>query len=220
MSVIADLLIPADAFELGRILDLPPGATVSLEEMVPLGERVVPFFSVNNDAHDAFVTTVEQHPSVKHLEEVSAHDDERVYALNWVNERDLVFEGLRETGAHLLRATGSTTTWEFELRFSTHDDLSQFREYCSNAHIPLEVERIYNPTTPETGPWFGLTPPQRNTLVRAVNAGYYDIPRRISTQELADEFGISDQAVTERLRRAIITLVENALTPVSDQDGD
>ncbi|WP_249361517.1 helix-turn-helix domain-containing protein [Haloterrigena sp. H1] len=34
--------------------------------------------------------------------------------------------------------------------------------------------------------------------------GYYDIPRGCTTAELADELGISDQAVTERLRRAIV----------------
>lgn len=220
MSVIAELEIPADAFELGRILELTPGVTITLEEMVPLGERAVPFFAVHNNARDSFVANVERHPSVESLQEVSVHDDEILYALNWVNERDLVFEGIRETNAHLLRATGAATMWEFELRFSTHGDLSQFREYCSNAHIPLEVKRVYNPTKPEIGPWFGLTDPQRDTLVRAVEGGYYDIPRRMSTQELADEFGISDQAVTERLRRAIITLVENSLALAEEREAD
>lgn len=41
--------------------------------------------------------------------------------------------------------------------------------------------------------------------------GYYDIPRGCTTKELADELGISDQAVTERLRRAIGSLVRHTL---------
>lgn len=40
----------------------------------------------------------------------------------------------------------------------------------------------------------------------------------MSTQELADEFGVSDQAVTERLRRATIALVENTLA-VAEADA-
>lgn len=48
-------------------------------------------------------------------------------------------------------------------------------------------------------------------LIRAIQAGYYSIPRQASTQALADEFGISDQAVTERLRHGITALVSNTL---------
>jgi len=63
---------------------------------------------------------------------------------------------------------------------------------------------MVNPTRPESGPWYGLTPLQRDTLIQAVQGGYYSIPRGVSTQELAETFDISDQAVTERLRRAIV----------------
>ena len=69
--------------------------------------------------------------------------------------------------------------------------------------------------------WYGVTQLQRDTLMRAVQGGYYSIPRQMSTQDLADEFGISDQAVTERLRRAIVTLTENTLITVQEeQEGE
>ena len=56
--------------------------------------------------------------------------------------------------------------------------------------------------------------------MRAVEGGYYSIPRRMSAQDLADEFGISDQAVTERLRRAIVTLTENTLIAMRDDQEE
>ncbi|RLM81550.1 helix-turn-helix domain-containing protein, partial [Halobellus sp. Atlit-38R] len=59
--------------------------------------------------------------------------------------------------------------------------------------------------------WYGLSEPQREALTLAVQMGYYDIPRGCTTQELASELGISDQAVTERLRRAIGAFVRRAL---------
>jgi predicted DNA binding protein len=52
----------------------------------------------------------------------------------------------------------------------------------------------------------------------AVRGGYYGIPRGTSTQELADELGISAQAVTERLRRGVATLVNNTLLIESEAD--
>lgn len=211
MSVIAELSIPAHEFELGRILEIEGDTTIELEEMVPLGETAVPFFSLREGSSEAFEESVRDHPSVDDLQQVSTRDGDVYYSLNWRHERDLVFEGFLETDAHLLTATGHATNWDFELRFPDHAALSAFKEYCENAHVTLTVNRIYNPTKPGDSPWFGLTEVQRDTLLYAVDKGYYAIPRQISTQELADEFGVSDQAVTERLRRATIALVENTL---------
>lgn len=220
MPVIAHLRIPADSFELGRILVLNTGAVIELENMVPLGEKAVPLFSVSEDARVDFEEAVQNHPSVETITEVSRHDNERMYSLNWNVGRDVFFQGVLETGAQLLSATGTTDTWEFELRFPTHAALGEFKEYCSNAHIPLEVGRIYNPMKPDAGMWYGLTEAQRETLVRAVRGGYYSIPRQMSTQDLAETLGISDQAVTERLRRAIVTLVENTLIATIEEETE
>jgi predicted DNA binding protein len=219
MSVIAEIRVPAHAFELGRILGMGSGTTVTLESMVPLGQKTVPFFWVYNDDIEVFEGTVEDHPSVTALRKVETHDDRTLFAIDWVIERDLVFEAIEETGAQLLSATGTAESWEFELRFPSHAALSGFNEYCADAQISVEVLRIYNPTKPDSGPWFGLTAPQRATLIRAVNGGYYSIPRRLSTEELAAEFDISDQAVTERLRRAIVTLVRNTLL-TAEEDSE
>lgn len=211
MSVIVELALPTDEFELGRILEIRDDASIVLETMVPVGERSVPFFRLFDSARSAFEEAVRDHPSVEEVRVVSSHDDESLYALDWEVSQDTFFEGLQAVDAHLLEASGTARQWSFELRFPSHEALSTFREHCVSAGVPLDVRRIFNPTRPDAGPWYGLTPPQREVLVRAVEAGYYSIPRQISTKELAEEFDISDQAVTERLRRAITTLVTNTL---------
>jgi len=216
MAVIAHLRIPADSFELGRILELEGGGTVELENMVPMGEKAVPFFSVSDDVRRSFERSVESHPSVDNIVEVSRHDSERLYSLDWSVERDVFFQGIIELEGQLLSGSGTVETWEFEIRFRTHELLGEFQEHCSNAHISLEVGRIYNPVRPGTGMWYGVTAPQREALMLAVQGGYYSIPRGMSTQDLADELGISDQAVTERLRRAIETLTENTLVAMQE----
>ena len=219
MAVIAHLRVPADSFELGRILELESEGTIELENMVPLGEKAVPFFSVSDAVRESFEKNVSNHPSVNRILEVSRHESERLYSLEWNIERDILLEGVVGLDGQLLSATGTPETWEFELRFPTHEALSEFKEYCRNAHIPLEVGRIFNPTRPGTGMWYGLSTPQRETLMMAVHGGYYSIPRQMSTEELSEAFGISDQAVTERLRRAIQTLVENTLIAMEDDQG-
>jgi len=221
MSVIAHLRVPAEAFELGEMLDVSVGRSVVLENLVPLGEQAVPFFTVHGlSESDAFRQSVQNHPAVTDIRTVSSHGDQTLFALDWDVSEDHLFEGIHEMEAHLLSATGSPQTWEFELRFESHEALSEFQEYCSDASIPLEVGRIYNPTRPESGPYYGLTERQRDTLVRAVQGGYYALPRQLSTKDLAEEFGISDQAVTERLRRAIMTLVDNALVAAMEAEQE
>ncbi len=216
MAVIAHLRVPADAFELGRILELEGGGTIELENMVPLGERAVPFFSVSERVQQSFEGKVSNHPSVSRIVEVTNHAGERLYSLDWDVSQDIFFQGIVDLNGQLLSATGTASTWEFEIRFPTHETLSEFQEYCSNAHVSLEVGRIYNPVRPGAGMWYGVTGPQRETLMRAVEGGYYAIPRQMSTQELANDLDISDQAVTERLRRAIATLTENTLIAMAD----
>jgi predicted DNA binding protein len=218
MSVIVELEIPADAFELGRILLVDPDVRVELESMVPIGEKAVPLFWVYDHSLDTFEKTVRNHPSIERLTVVDSHEDRTLYALDWDIEGDLLFGGFQELDAHLTSASGGTTAWQFELRFPGHGALSDFREYCDDAHIPLEVLRVYNPTKPDLGPWFGVTESQREALVLAVEEGYYSLPRGISTAELASELGISDQAVTERLRRGIETLVSNALVTADTEE--
>jgi hypothetical protein len=216
MSVIVKLEVPATQFELGRVLRLTGSTTVALETMVPLGETAVPFLSVHESTRDTFEEEVRDHPTVTRLERVDAEGERTLYAMDWDRERDLVFEGFAETGATLLDGKGTAETWSFDLRFPDHEALSAFKQWCEDSRIRLNVKRVYNPTRPTSGPWFGLTEPQRAALVRAVEAGYYSIPREMSTQELAEEFGISDQAVTERLRRAIVALVENTLVAAAE----
>lgn len=218
MSVIVELTIPSEEFELGRILRVEAPTHITLETMVPLGGRPTPFVRIENDTRETFEQSVRTHPSVDDIHLVSTHNEETLYALHWEPPEGSFFEGIERMNGSLLEATGTADIWSLELRFPTHEALSDFQEYYVERDIQVTIQRIYNPTRPEAGPWYGLTPPQREVLIRAVENGYYSLPRGISTKGLADEFDISDQAVTERLRRGISTLVTNTLLAVEGED--
>lgn len=210
MSVIAEISLPGDEFELGRILDLTSEETVELESLVPAESRSVPYFWIHGGDVEAFAERLAAKEEVIGFSVIDDYDDRALCALEWSGD-GIVFRTVSELEAYILRGVGTADAWRFELRFSSRDSLSTFREICQSGGLSFEVLRIYNPERPDLGPWYGLTERQREAIVLAVESGYYDIPRDCTTVELADELGISDQAVTERLRRAIATLVGNTL---------
>jgi len=211
MSVITEVRIPSGDFELGQILSLEQASALELETLVPSGNATVPLFWVYEPIEDGFIEAVERYPTVNSVTQVDVFDDRTLIRLDWDASQDHLFRCILEHDGQILSATGSTEGWNFEMRFSDRKALSQCQDCCANAHINLELTRIYNPSDPEAGPWFGLSEPQREALTLAVRRGYYDIPRGCTTAELADELGISDQAVTERLRRSIGTFGRFAL---------
>ncbi len=76
---------------------------------------------------------------------------------------------------------------------------------------------MYSPIDLEHGRREDLTMTQTRTLLDALERGYYQVPRQTTLVELADMYGVSDQAVSERLRRATAKLIESSLlTSYSD----
>lgn len=56
-----------------------------------------------------------------------------------------------------------------------------------------------------------LTNRQREVIETAVTMGYYEQPRKITHQDIADEFGCGVSTVTEHLQKAEDTLVQSAI---------
>ncbi|WP_251342085.1 helix-turn-helix domain-containing protein [Haloplanus halophilus] len=212
MGVIVELQIPTHQFEFGRRFPTQSGDAAEFERVSARGDASVPVFSFSEPADgrleegDPFADA-----DGYRLEFVDAPDDHELCLVSWRPEADPFFRLLDDHGGSIRRGTGDSEAWTFEAEFPSHDDFSTFRSAAEDLDTSVEIRRVYNPTSTGTGAWYGLTPRQRRTLELAVERGYYDIPRRCTTIELADELGISDQAVTERLRRGIVTFVTNAL---------
>lgn len=58
---------------------------------------------------------------------------------------------------------------------------------------------------------YGLTDKQRNALLEAYEAGYYDVNRTVRLGEISEELEISQQALGALLKRGIGSLTENTI---------
>lgn len=65
-----------------------------------------------------------------------------------------------------------------------------------------------------------LTAKQRESIALAVDAGYYDTPRRASLDDLCEELEISKSAASQRLRKAESTIVKRVAEEIDPGTAD
>ena len=145
-------------------------------------------------------------------------DDRALFRIEWPSDINGLVGSIKAHGATILDAAGTNERWDFQLRFPNSADISDFHADCNREGIHLDLRRLYRPDQSdlETS---GLTPTQRETLLTALEEGYFSIPRRITGEELAARLGVSDQAVSERLRRAQTTVFTSLLL-ANDTNAD
>lgn len=213
MSVIAEFTVPSRSFLLKTTLATVPEMIVEVQRVVAhSNDTLVPFFWVQGGDRAAFDEAVRDDPTVEDVVLLDEFDRGRSYRATWNEHAEGVAYAYVETGATILDATGQRDSWSLRMRFDDDDAVSAFHDYCRREGIPFTLDHLYYPSQPMGGGQFGLTSTQRETLVTALERGYYDVPRKLDMTELADELGTTQQTLSKRFRRAHSTLVANALT--------
>lgn len=220
MSVIGEFSIPSSSFALDEALTEDPSIVVEAERMATHSTmQVMPFLWGSGCDAEEFRDVLLADPS---MEEVSVSEDTGdgvLYKVVWEQAfRDLVDAMVDHHGA-MVEATGTDGTWYLTLRFAEEHHVGEFQDHFREEGRNFEVERLYQPTAPRQRE-YKLTPEQRDALVAAYSAGYFDVPRRSSASDLAAELGISTNAVSARLRRGSANLVDSSLVIDEDDAGE
>lgn len=215
MSVVLEFSIDADAFQLGRMLAQTPRTHVVLERIVPTDPGVMPYLWATGSDLGAFEAGVRSEAAVERFQALDELDGRGLYRIDCtVSPSDLVTT-IAESDGTVLEAEGDET-WVFRLRFPDQDALSGFHERIVEYGIPIHVEQTYPlSAAPERGQRFDLTPDQREALVLALERGYFASPRAVTLDHLADDLGITRQAVSQRIRRGNEQVLRRVLQSAS-----
>lgn len=198
-----------------------PDATVTWvqSDLTEDGDHRMLVWVDGDDAFEAFDAGLEADPTVAGPSRVVEFDDRRLYQLELTREghRASVYPLVIEEAGVLQDVTATHEGWFFRVAFPTEAALERFHAFFVEHDLTVEVRQLYEANEADADSasalQFGLTDRQRETLVVAVDAGYFDIPRSCSLAELADRFDISQNAASERVRRGVKTLVENTVSP-------
>ncbi|QLG48657.1 helix-turn-helix domain-containing protein [Natrinema halophilum] len=205
MAIVAEILLEDHALPLVGLANSIPSGEIAVSDSVPLeDDRYLLTVSVDDESRDAFEREVDAQSEVVDTAEVGQTADGWFYQVTVDSGAELFashdpeeFEGV------LLDATVTGDGVRESKVFSDFEAFSTLRDRCEVHDIPFELLTIASdPENPGERDTFGLTERQHTALSLAFSRGYYDSPRGVTTQELADELGISAPSASDLLRRA------------------
>ncbi|AGB39970.1 helix-turn-helix domain-containing protein [Natronococcus occultus] len=213
MTSIVNLEISGAGTGLAELVDAVPSLNCEAEA------------TIASNGHDLWLSGAPQTEIETGLAEASAIEDyalinggeeEWLYNVEFSPETTDVFELVLEEGGTILDASAPNGSWVLNIRVDERSDASAIYDAFEDRELSPTIIRLFD-TDSETSSQSGLTQNQYDTLVAAIDHGYFEIPRAVSMQELADELDISHQALSERLRRAYRSLVTAELDVTNEE---
>jgi predicted DNA binding protein len=210
MATVMEFTSPADEFPLGSVFETLPEVTVELERLIPHESLIIPYFWVRGAEAEDIETAFEAHAGVTNIRLIDSVEHEYLMRAEWEREYVGVLTALAETNLVVLSGVGTNDGWKFEVRGEDREDISEFRDYCQEEDIPIDITAVHA-MLPIQGEGYELTDAQREALVLAYERGYFDSPREASLEDVAKELGITQQSLSSRLQRGHRRLIAATL---------
>lgn len=210
MNAIAEYRVAARDFVLGRAVD--PGTSVEIERLIGEGDAAVKYFWVEGGSSTTFGRSLSADTPLVDLELLDEVGSKALFRCRCALDGDSLVRALTANDVTVLYGGGDDSEWRFRLGFPDRGTLSSFQDALVGSDGPaLTLDGVYNQVEATTSFDSGLTDRQRETILTAYEEGYFDIPRKITLVDLAGLMGVSDQAVSERMRRGEAKLIRTHL---------
>ena len=194
--------------------------SVTLEQQGVFGSGDVTWvFWAEGDDVAAFEEGLEPDPTVEEYSVIGGDDRRRLYQvrLSRVGRKRSASTCWTEASGQFMGATRSDGWWTLRIRFPDRESVRTFFECCADLDgVTASLLQLYESDTTGERP-YGLSRRQLETLQTAFDAGYFEIPRDAALDDLAVELDVSDNAISERLRRGIRSVLEATLFETDEE---
>lgn len=212
MSTIAEVEIPVAETVLRESLSTASDVTLEVVRVAAHNrDQLVPYIRTSGDDIDALDEALAEDPSVDNVQVLDDLGEERLYRMDWVDDVPILVNVLVDQRGTVLDMVASGDTWFLRLLLPDRNSLSAIHDYCRENDLTFDIKRIYELSESVGRGKFGLTAQQHEVLVTAAARGYFDVPRQVTMSELAEGLDVSQQALSERLRRGHKNLIDSAL---------
>lgn len=200
-----------------------PGMSVVIDTLG--GSDTLPLrslFWASGGDFDAFEELLAEDPTISDFEQLAQEGETRLYRVLYSTDVPEVaaYRAALSLDGTMLHAENDGEGWFVRMRFPDRESIATFRDRCWDSGFDITIRAVYDRQDTAPRHRFELTSPQYETLVAALERGYFSIPRGASLQDIADELGVSSQAASERLRRGMKALVRNTLGSVEQPQAN
>lgn len=170
--------------------------------------------TVTGQNMERFHRLASQDPSVGCLDLLEDGEFRRLYSIETVPDTidERAYEAAVDSGGMYLQSRTGEDGWYTTMNYPDQESFQQYQRRISEEGMEIEPTVVRAGKYLISGGAFDLTKKQEEVLAETVNAGYFEVPRQGSLEEVAEELDISQQAASERLRRATGALAQAAIT--------
>ncbi|ELZ80351.1 helix-turn-helix domain-containing protein [Haloferax larsenii] len=212
-----------DGVHLGSILAETDDLQIQFVGGIPTSSEPVPYFVALGSDAPLVDECLDTHPGVERFELIAADSNERLYRCWWRSEEENVISTIRDFDGIVRRMEGTKDGWTLSIFFPTNERTAEFHDACRARGLDIDVKRV-EPSHVDRRRLHRrtLSNKQLDALQLAFERGYFETPKEASLSEIAAELGISEQALSQRLRRATRHVVESLLAsePTSQVGSD
>lgn len=191
-----------------------PDATFRVLSAVPREEGGFGLVEVRTDDPDGALDAMEAAPGVTDIEPIRREAD--VAVVQFETSEPLLLASIQASGVPLslpLDITNGRAQLEVT---ASRDRIAALGEAFDDLGLSYSLDRLYE-SVEAASP---LTDKQRETLLAALERGYYDTPRDVTLSELADELGMAASTASGILHRAEESVVKAFVDDRLDMDLD
>jgi predicted DNA binding protein len=218
MGVTVRFTVPGERLVLGQLLGADTAARAEFEPLVPTDDGHTPLIWVHSQAQATVRDRFAAHEAVDSSQQCKQDGDAVLYRVAYTPLDDGILACLDSADGLVLRATGNAARWQFVVHCEAEADVSALHAACQQGNVRLQLQSIsQDHIAVDLGD--RLSEQQHEVLQLAFEEGYFAVPRETTLLELADQVGISDQAVSARLRRGLqILLAEQFVERAAPED--
>lgn len=208
MSILAEFEATSPDLVLGPTLEAMPSLDVEIERQYAIDpDRPVVFCWVTCPDVDGLERALRRDPTVDEFDLLERRGRRLLYRIQRSDSNVIgAYRRWVAVGGELLRCRGSDARWEVQMRFPDRESFTTYHEFLERRGVAFDLQRLSDGGNSRRTSDV-LTAAQREAMLLAYEGGFFDVPRETTLSDIAQVLEISDQAVSERLRRGQTRLI-------------
>ena len=177
------------------------------------------FYHIASSDFSRFEDGVRADHTVDAFERVrETRDDRAIYRFEYTDEAKILSPIVSTANGVILDMENDGAAWIITVWMAERTGLAHLWDYAERNDVDIELLRV-NEYASLGDTDAGLTDSQREALLVAFEAGYFEEPRNATLSEVAAELNISQPAASGLLRRGIERLIVSTMLDESEQSG-